>query len=194
MPFLLLKAHEIKRAFFIFVLEVKGVYNFMLRGYNVSVNRKQGQRRKIVKRKMMRAVRVLMCVAMMVILCAPSMTVRAADSGGYGDYVVTVYNEQNGLPTGEANVVLQISDGYVWIGSYGGLIRYDGPDFKNYSEEKDGVFIKIDNQDDHSFLCIRDFAEDSHGCIYAASTSGLAKIEGDILTPISDEAVAGETV
>ena len=50
-------------------------------------------------------------------------------------YVVTVYNERNGLPTGEANDVLQTSDGYIWIGSYGGLIRYDGSDFRNYSLE-----------------------------------------------------------
>lgn len=44
-------------------------------------------------------------------------------------YVVTVYNEQNGLPTGEANTILQTKDGHIWIGSYGGLIRYDGSDF-----------------------------------------------------------------
>lgn len=50
-------------------------------------------------------------------------------------YVITVYNESSGLPTGEANVVMQSSDGYIWIGSYGGLIRYDGTQFRNYSTE-----------------------------------------------------------
>ncbi len=50
-------------------------------------------------------------------------------------HVVTVYNERNGLPTGEANDVLQTSDGYIWIGSYGGLIRYDGTTFRNFSLE-----------------------------------------------------------
>ena len=48
-------------------------------------------------------------------------------------YVVNVYNERNGLPTGEANTVVQTRDGYIWIGSYGGLIRYDGSTFYNYS-------------------------------------------------------------
>ena len=33
--------------------------------------------------------------------------------------------EETGLPTGEANTVVQGKDGYLWIGSYGGLIRYD---------------------------------------------------------------------
>ena len=50
-------------------------------------------------------------------------------------YVVNVYNERNGLPTGEANTVVQTTDGYLWIGSYGGLIRYDGSTFYNYSAE-----------------------------------------------------------
>lgn len=50
-------------------------------------------------------------------------------------YVVNVYNERNGLPTGEANTVVQTKDGYIWIGSYGGLIRYDGSVFYNYSTE-----------------------------------------------------------
>ena len=51
------------------------------------------------------------------------------------NWVVYEYNETNGLPTGEANTVLQTKDGYVWIGSYGGLIRYDGTTFRNYSTE-----------------------------------------------------------
>ena len=55
----------------------------------------------------------------------------------YGDFVVTVYNEESGLPTGEANDILQTSDGYIWIGSYGGLIRYDGNEFKNFSTLKE---------------------------------------------------------
>ncbi len=50
-------------------------------------------------------------------------------------YVETVFNERNGLPTGEANDVLQTADGYVWVGSYGGLIRYDGSEFRNFSTE-----------------------------------------------------------
>lgn len=65
-------------------------------------------------------------------------------------YVRTIYNEQNGLPTGEANTVLQTSDGYLWIGSYGGLIRYDGSSFRNYST--DGLI---------SFSSIRSLFEDS---------------------------------
>ncbi|MCH5349222.1 MAG: HD domain-containing protein [Oscillospiraceae bacterium] len=69
--------------------------------------------------------------AAMLCLTAP----QAAADNEETPYVVTVYNETNGLPTGEANTVLQTSDGYIWIGSYGGLIRYDGTSFRNYSTE-----------------------------------------------------------
>lgn len=49
------------------------------------------------------------------------------------NWIVYEYNDTNGLPTGEANTVIQTSDGYIWIGSYGGLIRYDGTEFYNFS-------------------------------------------------------------
>lgn len=54
-------------------------------------------------------------------------------------WIKTVYNEENGLITGEANVVLQTRDGYLWIGSYGGLIRYDGKNFRNFSVEENDL-------------------------------------------------------
>lgn len=50
-------------------------------------------------------------------------------------YVSEIYSDRNGLPTGEANDVVQTPDGYIWIGSYAGLIRYDGTAFRNFSEE-----------------------------------------------------------
>lgn len=151
---------------------------------------------------------------------------KANAASPFGDYVVTTYNERNGLPTGEANVVMQTTDGYIWIGSYGGLIRYDGTTFKNYSEEKNGItsssvralfedskgrlwigtndagvfvyqdgeFKKIKSEEEHAFLCIRDFAEGENGVIYAASNSGLAMIEKNTLMPFVDEDMNGNTI
>lgn len=50
-----------------------------------------------------------------------------------------LYNSQNGLPTSEANTICQTRDGYIWIGSYAGLIRYDGVNFDNYSNDEYGI-------------------------------------------------------
>ena len=33
-------------------------------------------------------------------------------------YTTVLYDRSNGLPTSEANTVLQTSDGFVWIGSH----------------------------------------------------------------------------
>ena len=35
-----------------------------------------------------------------------------ADKG----YLTTLYNNANGLPTSEANTIVQTSDGFIWIG------------------------------------------------------------------------------
>ncbi len=178
-------------------------------------------------KKAVRTIHILICVVMAVALLFQAVPVQSAESvKDFGDFVITVYNERNGLPTGEANTVIQTSEGYIWVGSYGGLIRYDGTRFRNYSEEENGIssssvrtlfedsrgrlwigtndagiyvyengeFSKIKNQDEHTFLCIRDFAEGKEGEIYAASNSGLARITDDRLIPLTDESLDDNTV
>lgn len=63
---------------------------------------------------------------------------EAADTA-LSDWIQTLHNDQNGLPTGEANAVLQTKDGYLWIGGYGGLVRYDGKEFRNFCLEESGL-------------------------------------------------------
>ena len=45
---------------------------------------------------------------------------------------IKVYEQDT---TDEANAVLQTKDGYLWVGSYGGLLRFDGSKFHNLSTE-----------------------------------------------------------
>lgn len=83
--------------------------------------------------------------------------------------VISVYNDRNGLPTGEANAVVQTPDGYIWIGSYGGLIRYDGTEFRNYSDE--GLL---------SSSTVRSLYVDSAGRLWIGSNDrGVFMMEGD---------------
>ena len=85
-----------------------------------------------------KSLRVLWTAALTVLLCLCGPAMRAeADNMilqiGLRDYVETVYDESSGMPTSEANTILQDEMGYIWIGSYGGLIRYNGVDFENMS-------------------------------------------------------------
>ncbi|MCR5557795.1 MAG: hybrid sensor histidine kinase/response regulator, partial [Butyrivibrio sp.] len=51
-------------------------------------------------------------------------------------YTTEVYDEHNGLITSDANYILGSEDGFIWIGSYSGIYRYDGLVFEKieYSE------------------------------------------------------------
>ncbi|MBR2765516.1 MAG: HD domain-containing protein [Blautia sp.] len=48
----------------------------------------------------------------------------------YNDYVQTTYSSSNGLPCGEANDIAQTNDGILWVGTYAGLYRYNGREFR----------------------------------------------------------------
>ncbi len=129
-----------------------------------------------MKKSMKRRIVINYLVACMLIVCAFFMlpALQANAHGSAAPYVVTLYNERNGLPTGEANAVLQTSDGYIWIGSYGGLIRYDGTEFRNYSVER-----KIESSS------IRALYEDSKGRLWIGTNdAGVVVMENDTFTKI----------
>lgn len=55
----------------------------------------------------------------------------AIDPHNYVDQTsAVIYDSTNGLPTNGVNDIAQTKEGFLWIGSYCGLIRYDG----NYFE------------------------------------------------------------
>lgn len=49
------------------------------------------------------------------------------------DYKLIVFNWDMGLDTYEMNAVAQTADGYIWMGTYSGLIRYDGRTFEYFN-------------------------------------------------------------
>ena len=52
----------------------------------------------------------------------------------FNSYIKTVYNNANGLPGGEANDIASSSDGILWIGTYAGLYRHNGKEFRLMNE------------------------------------------------------------
>ena len=72
-------------------------------------------------------------VLLALLLCAPGQRAYAEEipeHTDYNDYVQTVYASSNGLPCGEANDIAQTNDGILWIGTYAGLYRYNGREFR----------------------------------------------------------------
>ncbi|MCR5468205.1 MAG: HD domain-containing protein [Lachnospiraceae bacterium] len=128
--------------------------------------------------------------------------------GNSGGYTTVLYDNSNGLPTSEANAIAETSDGFIWIGCYSGLVRYDGNTFERYDstsgiasvmslyvDTKDRLWIgtndsgiaviedddlRIFNKDDGlKSLSVRDIKEDENGYIYVATTEGLCIIDPD---------------
>ena len=124
-------------------------------------------------------------------------------------FSAVLYNNPNGLPTSEANAIAETGEGFIWIGSYAGLIRHDGHSFERmdstngitsvtslFVDSRDrlwigtnangvavmerGEFTMWDRRDGLQSSSIRAITEDKNGLIYVASTAGIAVIDRDM--------------
>ena len=130
-----------------------------------------------------------------------------------------LYDNASGLPTSEANAIAQTSDGAIWIGSYGGLIRYDGNNFLRidsttgitsvvalFVDSRDRIWIGTNDNgvilldrdktihfalnEGLASLTVRSFAEDKAGNIYVATALGLNYIDQYMtVNPVTDDRV-----
>ncbi|HEX3627200.1 MAG TPA: two-component regulator propeller domain-containing protein [Verrucomicrobiae bacterium] len=49
-------------------------------------------------------------------------------------YFARTWQVENGLPQNKVTAVLQTRDGYLWVGTYNGLARFDGAEFKVFDD------------------------------------------------------------
>ena len=148
-------------------------------------------------------------------------TVKTVDPVNQSDgFSAVLYDNTNGLPTSEANAIVQTSEGFIWIGSYAGLIRYDGNTFVRmdstggltsikclYVDSRDRLWIGTNDNgvavlergelrkwgklDGMLSAHTRAIMGDESGTIYVATTCGIAMIDPDgALRMMEDEAVA----
>ncbi len=127
-------------------------------------------------------------------------------SGQNEGYSAMLYNNSNGLPTSEANAIAETDEGFIWIGSYSGLIRYDGNTFERMDStmgiasvtclyvdtknrlwvgtndsgvaymEKGKFYLFRDNTASQS-LAVHSIVEDPAGNILIATTHGVEIID-----------------
>lgn len=55
-----------------------------------------------------------------------------------------VWSTEEGLPQSSVHSVVQSGDGYLWIGTEGGLVRFDGVSFRVYGRGTDKAFVSDD--------------------------------------------------
>ena len=96
----------------------------------------------------------------------------SAESGFLAGYDSVVFNTENGLDSASVNSAVQTPDGYIWLGTYTGLYRYDGSRFTLMREE-DGI------------SSVRSLFTDSRGGMWVGTNdSGAAYYGSDGCEPI----------
>ncbi|MFI3200139.1 MAG: two-component regulator propeller domain-containing protein [Eubacteriales bacterium] len=132
------------------------------------------------------------------------------------NYHGELFNAYNGLPASEANDIIQTSDGHIWIGSYNTLIRYDGREFTDYSDNQmltsilcmledaqgrlwvgtnnngvavyeDHMFHFLDIGDDAPSYSVRSLTETSEGIILVGTSLGMYAVHSDFSIEILEE-------
>ena len=83
------------------------------------------------------------------------------------DYLETVFDSEDGLEGTAAKCIYSSSDGFLWVGSYTGLYRYDGTEFMRY-------FI------DDGTLLVNDIVQDENGILWLGTNgNGIYRFDGE---------------
>ena len=93
-------------------------------------------------------------------------------------YIPAVWTTEQGLPQNSVNALLQDHDGYLWIGTFGGLARFDGERFKFFgSADLPGL----------GGIGITSLYESSPGVLWVGTTGGgLARLDHGVITTYTD--------
>lgn len=80
-----------------------------------------------------------------------------------GNYTVRSWHAENGLPQNSVAAICQTRDGYLWLGTYSGLVRFDGVRF---------VSFDVDNTPALETIRITSLFEDADGVLWIGHESG----------------------
>jgi ligand-binding sensor domain-containing protein/signal transduction histidine kinase len=74
-------------------------------------------------------------VALLFLLAPPASTFALNPDRDLSQYTCRNWSRQNGLPGNGVNAIAQTIDGYLWLGTSAGLVRFDGIDFELQSSK-----------------------------------------------------------
>lgn len=89
------------------------------------------------------------------------------------DFILQTWTEKDGLPQMTAQSMCQTRDGYLWIGTYQGLVRYDGARF---------VIFDKDNTPQINDNSITALANDSEGALWIGTRNGITRLKSGVFT------------
>ena len=74
--------------------------------------------------------RAFLWAAVITAWTAPVRLFAASSEPAMPPYVIRTWRTDDGLPQNAVTSVVQTKDGYIWVGTYGGLARFDGVHFR----------------------------------------------------------------
>src|SRR5690349_5384409 len=69
------------------------------------------------------------CIAILFALLLAPATPAASLETQTSHWLITTWETDQGLPENSATAMVQTSDGYLWFGTFKGLVRFDGVNF-----------------------------------------------------------------
>lgn len=86
----------------------------------------------------MSGMRLVLLSLLAALITAPAATLRASNIGDR--YTATAWRVEEGLPEDTVQAFAETPDGYLWIGTSGGLARFDGTHFEIFNSDNTPVF------------------------------------------------------
>src|SRR6202012_1117780 len=108
--------------------------------------------------------------AILLVACLLSLSARPV-FGSSEDWFARVSQTDDGLPDNVITGLAQTPDGFLWIGTQGGLVRFDGTQFQEFSPTN---IADVPNR------VVRALIQDHQGALWIAIDHGtVISIEGD---------------
>jgi signal transduction histidine kinase/ligand-binding sensor domain-containing protein len=126
------------------------------------------------RRKPLRLILIGLCLSLWATVTL--QTTQALDPArAVTQYALKTWDKNAGLPSSAVLTMLQTRDGFLWLGTYNGLVRFDGVTFTTYNS----VNTKVFTHDGIWTLC-----EDRDGTLWIGTNGGgLLSHRGGVFTP-----------
>jgi len=103
----------------------------------------------------------------MLLSCGALVSYAGTQAEPLRGYAVDVWKSDNGLPQNTAAAITQSADGFLWIGTQGGLARFDGSSFKILTRQSSPGLVDTE---------VRHLLAASDGSLWISTGGGLCRM------------------